>query len=968
MQKICFIGICSLLHVFAIKGIAQQTIFKTYTVNDGLVNNAIRKVFQDSKGFLWISTWEGLSKYDGNRFTNFTESKGLSHNLVNDISEAGNGDIYVAMNNGCVDVINHDKVVRKAILQNVIINQFYKEQGKLVAVTDNAGIVEIDGNKTKQLLPDHDLSFYSTASINDSLMAAATDVFAFVIYNKSYNTSFSTGIRSPNNVSNFVYRDAAHRVWLGTSMGLKLLETSPGKKEIKMVEPPPPFNIEELRSGDVTAIFQQSNGSFWFATNQGLINISAHGKIVKLKENEGLPSHNVTCIFSDSDHNLWIGTDQGLAKILSNSPVPVPDPSHAAPNFSSILNKISNEKCLLLSNHFLYRYNFTNGKIEPTASVKNDDNFIYVKNSYPFLFVDGDKVMRYNDRNNTIELFGQMNKNATALCATTPDQKNLLIGAMDGLWLFDQHKFFADSSFKMRVQTMMSSRNGYVWIGTWERGLYRAKFNPQTKSFTDVFHFKQLPDEHIRSMAEDNKGAIWVGTRYKGVLRITETSKDQFSILQFDQQKGLTSNWIRDEAFDEQGNVWLASTSGVDKLIKKNDDYSVFNYSKIINLITSTNFIKFFGNNKLLCSTMNGVFQLTDAGLENQQPLAVHLTKIVAGKEEINELVSKDSSVDFKLPYSDNHAAFEFTTTSYLNEKEILYSFRLKGGVDTAWSQPSNNHSVQFASLEPGHYQFEVRMLSWNGSYGPVTSFLFTVKPPYWGTWWFYTLVGCAVGFILLSLYRYRINHLLRLQKVRNTIATDLHDDIGSTLTNISILSELSKKNLEETPVAQKYLQRITEESAATQQALDDIIWSVNSRNDNMQELQARMRRYVGELFESSTINCRFDFENSTESSRLNMEQRRDVYLVFKECLNNVYKHASAKNIYIEIAAENGVLNMKIEDDGRGFDPQVSTHRNGIKNLETRIQKWSGHLKIHSAEGQGTRIEIAIPVKSTLLR
>jgi signal transduction histidine kinase len=173
---------------------------------------------------------------------------------------------------------------------------------------------------------------------------------------------------------------------------------------------------------------------------------------------------------------------------------------------------------------------------------------------------------------------------------------------------------------------------------------------------------------------------------------------------------------------------------------------------------------------------------------------------------------------------------------------------------------------------------------------------------------------------------------------------------------------------LEETPVAQKYLQRITEESAATQQALDDIIWSVNSRNDNMQELQARMRRYVGELFESSTINCRFDFENSTESSRLNMEQRRDVYLVFKECLNNVYKHASAKNIYIEIAAENGVLNMKIDDDGRGFDPQVSTHRNGIKNLETRIQKWNGHLKIHSAEGQGTRIEIAIPVKSTLLR
>jgi len=561
-----------------------------------------------------------------------------------------------------------------------------------------------------------------------------------------------------------------------------------------------------------------------------------------------------------------------------------------------------------------------------------------------------------------------LKKNANALCATTPDQKNMLIGAMDGLWLFDQHKFFADSSFRMRVHTMISSKNGYVWIGTWERGLYRAKFNSQTKNFTEIFHFKQLPDEHIRSIAEDSKGNIWVGTRYKGVLRITETSKDQFNILHFDQQNGLTSNWIRDAAFDEQGNVWLATTSGVDKLIKKNNDYSVFNYSKIINLITSTNFITIVGNKRLLCSTMNGVFQLTDAGLENQQPLAVHLTKIVAGKEEINELLSKDSSVDLKLPYSDNHAAFEFTTTSYLNEKEILYSYRLKGSGDTAWSHPSNSHSVQYASLEPGRYQFEVRMLGWNGSYGPISSFLFTVKPPYWGTWWFYTVIGFVVAFILYSLYRYRINHLLRLQKVRNTIATDLHDDIGSTLTNISILSELSRKNLEEPPVAEKYLQRITEESVATQQALDDIIWSVNTSNDNMQELQARMRRYVAEVFESGNISCQFNFENTTEGSKLNMEQRRDLYLVFKECMNNIHKHASAKNIYIKIAVNNGILNMLIEDDGAGFNPNIVTHRNGLKNLKIRVEKWKGNLKIDTTAGKGARIQILMPVKTSLLK
>ncbi|TMI86494.1 MAG: hypothetical protein E6H06_20855, partial [Bacteroidetes bacterium] len=287
---------------------------------------------------------------------------------------------------------------------------------------------------------------------------------------------------------------------------------------------------------------------------------------------------------------------------------------------------------------------------------------------------------------------------------------------------------------------------------------------------------------------------------------------------------------------------------------------------------------------------------------------------------------------------------------------------------DTAWSHPSNSHSVQYASLEPGRYQFEVRMLGWNGSYGPITSFLFTVKPPYWKTWWFYSLIFVSVAIILYGFYRYRIRQLMKMQKMRNKIATDLHDDIGSTLTNISILSELGKKNLEQPQAAEKLLQRITEESVASQQALDDIIWSVNTSNDNMQELQARMRRYVAEVFESSNISCQVNFENTTEGGKLNMEQRRDLYLVFKECMNNIHKHASAKNIYIKIAVSNGILNMLIEDDGKGFNPNITTHRNGLKNLQTRVKKWNGGLKIDTATGKGTRIEIMMPVKTSLLK
>src|SRR5437762_8909351 len=132
-------------------GSGQQPIFKTYTVGDGLVNNSVRKIFQDSKGFLWISTWEGLSKYDGNRFTNFTERNGLSHNMVNDVVETEQGEIYVAMNNGSVDLIANDDVKQKGIFQNVIINKMFStKNGDLLALTDNFGIAKIHAKKLSQ--------------------------------------------------------------------------------------------------------------------------------------------------------------------------------------------------------------------------------------------------------------------------------------------------------------------------------------------------------------------------------------------------------------------------------------------------------------------------------------------------------------------------------------------------------------------------------------------------------------------------------------------------------------------------------------------------------------------------------------------------------------------------------------------------------------------------------------------------
>ncbi|HEU5163966.1 MAG TPA: ATP-binding protein, partial [Chitinophagaceae bacterium] len=149
----------------------------------------------------------------------------------------------------------------------------------------------------------------------------------------------------------------------------------------------------------------------------------------------------------------------------------------------------------------------------------------------------------------------------------------------------------------------------------------------------------------------------------------------------------------------------------------------------------------------------------------------------------------------------------------------------------------------------------------------------------------------------------------------------------------------------------------------ASSQAMDDIIWSVNSRNDSLQDTMARMRRYAAELFDNSKVSCHLSLDEKAANKKLSMEQRRDVYLIYKEALNNIHKHANANNVWIHVAQNQNHLYMQIKDDGKGFDTNLITHRNGLKNLRSRAEKWKGKIHIHSAEYKGTYIEIKIPLR-----
>lgn len=201
------------------------------------------------------------------------------------------------------------------------------------------------------------------------------------------------------------------------------------------------------------------------------------------------------------------------------------------------------------------------------------------------------------------------------------------------------------------------------------------------------------------------------------------------------------------------------------------------------------------------------------------------------------------------------------------------------------------------------------------------------------------------------------------LQTVRNNIAKDLHDEIGSTLTSINILSRVSKKHLVgDIEKSSAILENITEQSQNMQQAMSDIVWAIRPDNDLMENMLVRMREYVSHTLELKNIETAFDISPDVMQQPLDMEQRRDLFLIFKEAVNNASKYSRAATVKIQLARNNGSISMTIKDDGTGFDPSRITSSNGVKNMKERATALNGELTIQSSHGRGTCINVEFPV------
>ena len=284
-------------------------------------------------------------------------------------------------------------------------------------------------------------------------------------------------------------------------------------------------------------------------------------------------------------------------------------------------------------------------------------------------------------------------------------------------------------------------------------------------------------------------------------------------------------------------------------------------------------------------------------------------------------------------------------------------------GIDKKWNDYQHKITLFFHQIPGGKDVFTVRQ-----KYNPrnqKTIFL-NLHPQLWQLWWFlpsiYLFISLIIGSAFYFVFLYRLRQTVQMRQVRNHIAADLHDEIGATLSGIGILSSLAQKNLDVTHPSFGLLGRINDDALSIGNTMDDIVWSINPKNDDLENILARMSRYAAELFDAKNIDYQIVTPENLKEVKLTMEQRRDVYLIFKEAVNNLVKYSKCKNVKVEIKVNKQLFELLIKDNGKGFDPLMETNRNGLKNMKNRAINLNGSLEIESKIGLGTSIKLTFVI------
>jgi ligand-binding sensor domain-containing protein/two-component sensor histidine kinase len=939
--------------------------FKNYGIKDGLTNNNVQAVIRDSRGLLWVGTDFGVNWFDGKRFYQPELKTNIGQLYVSGFYEDRNGVIWVLTffngiykyQNGRFSNYLVDTLLKDANT-NSVSDMLQVSADKYVVINQNCAYL-FDGKGFSSFDPENEVLRTKTNAVTqlpDGMILFSTDKGVF-LYRYKNGRFAAEGLALKNQPTNKILA-AKDKLWVLRPGGLLSFKNTKGplfsgtmvtyfdKKTLK--------DVTIDRSGTVWAI--ADNGSFW-ALADTVFKIK-NGKITPYSNRNGLPE-NIQQIYCDNEGLVWFANRKGVGMLgdeyyefnnIISGGLNIPVSSLIIDGQNNLLVGTITGLMLKKDNRYIFPPSGLNQQIGYVSWIKkNKSGNILAGTGAGVLQITGSSIKKKLDIPSTA--FG------------TDGAGNEWFGGINGqIWKFDG-KALTSFKSKQPIAEMITGLHAdkYLWVGYRDKGI--VKYSIANDSITKIAVYGAstgYQDMRIRCCTADKQGNLIWGTRTNGLFIFSAVSGAQ--IAHINMQNGLNANWIKDINYDTDGKLYLTTNNGINiisgnyknasiKLIKIDDDH----INRETNCITKAGDVFYVGTNGGVLKWMPG-----NIHKDTVSP-PVYFTKItVQGLKNFSVEPYTANGGEISLPYDQHFISFEFAGISLKSPDNVLYHYILDGQ-DNEWSPLTDHNDVAY-NLKPGNYTFKVAAENADGVWSRRPAvFHFLIRPPFWQTWWFIIVATAIIVFTAYSAYRYKLSKILALELLRNKISTDLHDDIGSTLSSISILSDIAAREKEQK--SKRILAEISERSHLLMEKMDDIVWSISSRNDTVGNLFIRIQQFASTVLEAKDIDYEVIVAEKIKQMKLDMQQRQHIYLILKEAINNLIKYSCCTAVSIKAACTSGLLKIEVADNGKGFDIKTIHYGNGLNNMQKRADAMRGSLSIKSAPGNGTTVTLSVEIE-----
>ncbi|HEY1662624.1 MAG TPA: two-component regulator propeller domain-containing protein [Verrucomicrobiae bacterium] len=748
-----------------------------------------------------------------------------------------------------------------------------------------------------------------------------------------------------------------------------------------------------------------AEGGLWGgAGNLGLINVRADGSFHRLTTRDGLPSDTVSFAYEDQEGDIWTGYE--LGGLVQIRPRIFQSIGQEAGLGGDLLNTVcvDTRGAMWVGTHSGVVGHCENGVCTnlnlPESAVLQDSCVAADPGGRVWISAQGTGLwMLQSDHLKQIATQEQLGGRSARLLVPGHDGR-LWVGTLWSIICVSNQ----DLTFEYTTRTvgghptaLAEGTDGNVWAGTLAGNLLRWN----GRQFAQVNPPDRRELGRIWSLLPTQDGGLWVGTAQGGLLYWNNGIFRRFTI-----KDGLPSDSIVQLLMDAEGNLWLGTPAGIVRI-------AAVTLARFEHGATRELPVSVYGHSDGLLTLGGAIFSQPNCwrgpdgalffAMANSvavvDPNAVHINPtppaVVLEKLSVNDKPvwpqnpgaiwtpykaggeSPDAGPEVNVGPGSRDLEFDYTGLSLSSAASVRFKYRLEG-LENSWNDAGNETKAVYRLVPPGRYIFHVMACNSDSVWGQDNALVAVmVNPFFYQTVWFRGGVGllglivfCLV--VALSMRHHmrrrmeQLEHQHELERERSRIAQDLHDELGAGLTEIGLLGGLLRNPQQISMRKQEALERIVERCHNMVTALDEIVWAVNPRNDSINSLGDYLCHYAQNFLAPTAIRCRLEMHGAESDQPLDSEQRHNIFLAFKEALNNVVRHSEATEVRIKILfEEKSLLRISIEDNGHGLPATVEDGSDGLINLRQRMAQIGGQCEIHNSPSGGVCVSLSLPLAAS---